>query len=113
MRFKIFNRIIVSSALLIFSLGFSVPTWASPLHTTISIDTSVVNGTQLKAGTYDFALKGDQLVVRRDDDGKLMVKVPVKVEQTPTKSADSRVILVNNDVTEIHFANKKEYLVLE
>ena len=83
------------------------------MHATVSIDPAVIGGTQFKAGTYDFILEGNQVVVKNDDNGKTLVEVQGQIMESKKKPESDEIIMERNQIREIHFANKTEYVVVK
>lgn len=89
------------------------PVWARSMHATVSIDPAVIGATHLKAGTYDFILEGNQVVVRNDDNGKTVVEVQGQIMESRKKPESDEIIMEHDQIREIHFANKTKYVVVK
>jgi hypothetical protein len=59
---------------------------------------SVLNGQQLKAGTYKVDVQNNTATLTK---GKAAVQAPAKEEQTPNKFANTQMVYTNNDLREI------------
>lgn len=111
MRTRGFSRLFVFLA--VFLMAVPVLAWGSKtLRATVSIDPAIIAGTHLKAGEYEFIVKGDQLQVRNDDSGKLVTQVAGKLMDSQKKPGGDEVVMNSDQIREIHFANKTQYFVL-
>lgn len=70
---------------------------------------STLNGKELKPGEYKVELKGDNTAVLKQ--GKNVLEVPVKVENTPGKANATSVKFVNGAIQEIRLGGTTTKLV--
>jgi hypothetical protein len=68
------TRVVSRLFLALVLLGMAAPVRARLLHATVTLDPALITGIHLKAGTYDFIVKGNELIVRDDESGKVVAQ---------------------------------------
>ncbi len=89
------------------------PVWAKSLHASVMLDPAVIAGTHLKAGQYDFVVAGNHLTVKDDETGHVVAQANGTLVNSKTKPESDEVVIDNNHIKEVHFANKMEYFKLK
>jgi len=107
------TRVVSRLFLALVLLGIAAPVWARSLHATVTLDPAIIAGTHLKAGTYDFIVKGNELVVRDDESGKVVAQAQGEIMQSKQKPDSDEVVMDKDHVQEVHFAGKTEYIALK
>jgi len=74
------------------------------------LNPAVLNGTQLKPGTYD--LKADGSTVSFMQRGKVVAEAPMTWKDDSSKSSYTSVVVNDNAVQEIHFSGKTRYIAI-
>jgi hypothetical protein len=98
---------------LAFSL-ISLPVWAAhsdsmswELH-----ETTTIGSAQVKPGDYLFRAEEGQSELQIIENGKVIATVPCSWTRLPKKAADSEIHILNNQMTEVQFAGRREAIQL-
>jgi hypothetical protein len=87
----------------------TLPVWAHTDSTGLEITkTTIIAGTQLNPGNYEFKVKDGASQVSVIRDGKVVAQVPCQWVQLPKRAEDSEVIFSDNQITEIDFGGQTE-----
>ena len=95
--------------ILLTTLAFSVAVAAAAntYHITLT-QPSIVNGNQLKAGSYKILVEGNQATFKM---GKATLQAPVKVEEADHKTPSDEIIYEGQTVQEIRIGGSNTRLV--
>jgi len=89
------------------ALAVAFAATATKYHVTLT-QTSVVNGTELKAGDYKVEVEGDKATFKQ---GKTTVETPVKVQEAPQKNFTNEIRYEGDKVQEIRIGGKHTILL--
>lgn len=74
------------------------------------LNPATLNGTQLKAGTYELTADGSKVSFLQH--GKVVAEAPMTWKSDGSKSSYTSVIVNDNAVQEIHFSGKNRYVAI-
>jgi hypothetical protein len=83
----------------------------SKTSATMDVLTAVsLNGKHLKPGTYTVTAEGSKVTIAQN--GKVLAEASVEWKEESSKPSNSNIVTNNDEVTEIHFGGKMQYVAI-